>query len=41
MDGTLFGTTSLGQSRPGSNGNKRVFQIPKIFRTGALPSDGV
>ena len=36
MDGVLTGTSNLGQSGPGSNGNKYTH---KISRTGASPSD--
>ena len=41
MDGTLTDTTTLDQSRPGSNGNVRVLHTPQISRTGALQSDVV
>ena len=39
VDGTLTGTTTLGQSRPGSNGNKRVLHTPQSSWTGASTSD--
>ena len=35
----LPGATSLGQSRPGSNGNEEVLHIPQSSRSGASPSD--
>ena len=38
IDWTLTGTTILGQSRPGSNGNIRVLHILQSSRTGASPS---
>ena len=38
IDGTQTRTTSLSQSRTGSNGNKGVLHIPQSSRTGALPS---
>ena len=34
----LIGTTTPGQSGPGSNGNEVVFYIPQIFGTGTSPS---
>ena len=39
IDGTLTGATNLSQSRPGSNENERVFDVPQRFRTGASTSD--
>ena len=36
---TLTGTTTLGQSEPGSNGNEGVLHITQISRTRASPSD--
>ena len=41
IDGALTGTTTLGQSGPGSNGNEGVFHIPQSSRTEASPSDTV
>ena len=35
--GTLSGTTTPGQSGPGSNGNEGVVHIPQSSRTGASP----
>ena len=32
-DGTLTGTTTLGQSVPGNNGNDKVFYTLQSFRT--------
>ena len=38
--GPFSGTTTLGQSRPGSNGNEGVLHIPKSTSiTAASPSD--
>ena len=37
----LKGTTSPGQSGPGSNGNEEVFHTLQNFRTGASPPDVV
>ena len=37
-DGILIGTTTLGQSRPGSNDNEMALDTLQIFRTGALSS---
>ena len=37
----LTGTTTLGQSGPGSNSNERVLHTLQRSRTGALPSDGL
>ena len=40
IDRTLSGATTLGQSGPGSDGNKRVVRIPQSSSiTGALQSD--
>ena len=33
IDGTLTGTTTPGQSKPGSNGNEEVLYIPQSSRT--------
>ena len=41
MDGTLTGTSILGQSGPRSNDNKGVLHIPHISRTGTSQSDAV
>ena len=41
INATLMGTTTLGLSGPGSNGNEGVFYIPQSFRTGASPLDAV
>ena len=38
---TQTGTTNLGQSGPGSNGNNRVLYIPPNSKTGAWASDAV
>ena len=38
IDGTLTGTTTLGQGGPGSNGNEGVLHIP--HRIGAYSADG-
>ena len=37
--GTLTGTTTLGQSETGSNGNEEVLHISQSSRTGASTSD--
>ena len=37
----LTGTTTPGQSKPGSNGNKGVLHILQNFRTGGTPSDAL
>ena len=37
FDGTLTGTTTPGQSGPGSNGHEGVLHIPQNFMTGATP----
>ena len=37
----LTGTTTLGQSGPGSNVNEGVIHIPQSSKTGALPSYAV
>ena len=40
IDSTLSGATTPGQSRPGSDGNERVFHIPKSSGIiGTSPSD--
>ena len=39
IDGTLTGTTTPGQSVPGSNGDEGVLNIPQTSRTGTSPSD--
>ena len=39
--GTLSGTTTPGQSRPGINGNVGVLRVPQRSRTEASPSDGL
>ena len=39
IDGDLTDTTTLSQSRPGSNGNE--FFTPQITRTGASPPDAI
>ena len=39
VDGNLTGTTSPGQSRPGSNGNEGVLHISQSFSTGASVSN--
>ena len=39
IDGTLTGTTSLGESGHASNGNEEVLHIPQSSRTGAPTSD--
>ena len=39
MDGTLTGTTTLGQSGPGSNCNGGVLCILEGYKIEALPSD--
>ena len=36
---TLSGSTTLGQSWDGSNGNESVLRIPQSSKTGASPSD--
>ena len=41
IDGTLTGTSTLGQSRTGSNDNEGVLYSPQRSRTGASPSDAV
>ena len=40
-DKTLTGTTTPGQSGPGSNGWEGVLHIPQISNTGASLSDGL
>ena len=39
MDATLTGTTTQGQSGPGSNGNEGVLHIPQSSIIGASSSD--
>ena len=39
IDRTLSGTTTSGQSGPGSNGNEGVLHVPQSFKIGALPSN--
>ena len=41
MDGTLKGTTTLGKSGSGSNGNERVIHTSQTSRIEASPSDSV
>ena len=41
IDGALTGTTTPGQSEPGSNGNKGVLYILESSRVEASPSDGL
>ena len=41
IDRTLTGTTTLGQSGLGSNGNEEVLHISQSSKTGASPSDGL
>ena len=41
IDLTRTGTTTPGQSRLESNGNKGVLHIPQISKTGVSPSDAV
>ena len=41
MDETLTGTTTPGQSGPGSSGNEQVLHIPQSSRIGATPSDSL
>ena len=41
VDRTLSGATTLGQSRPGSNGNEGALHTPQISKAGASPSDAV
>ena len=40
IDRTLTSTITPGQSEPGSNGNKGVFNTLQVSRTGASPSNG-
>ena len=35
----MIGTTTLGQSGPGSNGNEGVLHTPQMSKTGASTSD--
>ena len=39
--GHLSGATTPSQSRPGSNDNEGILQLPKISKTGASQSDAV
>ena len=39
--GTLTDTPTLGQSEPGSNGNKGILHIPQNSKTEASSSDGL
>ena len=41
IDGTLRGTTTPGQSRPGSNSNEEELHISQSSRSGASPLDGL
>ena len=41
LDGFLTSATTLGQSRPESNGNKGVLQTSQNFKTETLPPDSV
>ena len=41
IDGTLTGTTTLGQSRTESNGNEELLHITQSSNTRALPLDGL
>ena len=41
IDGTLTGTTTLGQSGPGNNGNKGVLHILQSSRTEVSPLGGL
>ena len=41
IDGTLTGSTPLGQNEPGSNSNEGVFHIPQRSKTRTSPSDAV
>ena len=41
MDGTLTGTTTPGQSLPGSNGKEEVLHILQSSWTRASSSDGL
>ena len=41
IDGTLTGTTTPGQSGPGSNGDEGVLHIPQTSKTGTSPSGHV
>ena len=41
IDGTRKGTTTPGQSRLGSNGNKGISHIPESFRTGTIPPEAI
>ena len=41
IDDTLIDTTTLGQSQPGSNGNKVVLHIPQSSRFSLVTSPGL
>ena len=41
IDGTVTGTTTLGQSGPGSNSNEGVFHIPQSSKMGTSPLDAL
>ena len=41
IDGSLLGTTPLGQSEPWSNGNEEVLHIPQSPMTETSPSDAI
>ena len=41
IDRILTGTTTYGQSGPGSNGNEKILLTPQLSRTGALQLDAV
>ena len=41
IDGILKGSTTLSQSRPGSNGNEGILHIPQSSKTRASPSDSL
>ena len=38
---TLSSATTPGKSGPGSNGNEGELHIPKSFKAGTLPSEGL
>ena len=41
IDKFLPGANTLGQSKPGTNGNEGVLHIPQSSKAGALPSDSL
>ena len=41
IDKTLSGVTTLGQSKPDSDGNEGILHIPQISKAGALSSDSL